>query len=182
MSKFYISDLHLGHENVIKHDGRPFDDTVQMRKALVKNWNNVTTYDDEVYILGDFAWKNAEGLEVLCELKGRKFLISGNHDKPTAEMKAHFEWVKDYAVIMDGETQVVMSHYPIAHWYNQYRGAVHLYGHVHNNDDYTAFQQYASICKNKKIPFECYNVGCMIDYMGYTPRTLEEIRGKKIEN
>ena len=177
MSKFYIADLHLGHENVIKHDDRPFSDTVQMRKALVKNWNDAVTCRDEVYILGDFAWKNAEGLEVLGELKGRKFLILGNHDKPTAEMKTYFEWIKDYAVITDNGVQVVMSHYPIAHWYNQYRGAVHLYGHVHKNDDYVAFLQYADICKSRSIPSECYNVGCMLDYMGYTPRTLDEIRG-----
>lgn len=176
MAKFYISDLHLGHQNVIKHDSRPFSDTAEMHKALVKNWNNAVAYNDEVYILGDFAWKNTEGLEALDELKGRKFLVTGNHDKPTEEMKACFEWVKDHAVVTDGEIQVVMSHYPIAHWYNQYRGAVHLYGHVHNNDDYLAFKQYACICKRMNIPFECYNVGCMLDYMGYTPRALDEIR------
>ena len=181
MSKFYISDLHLGHKNVIRHDGRPFADIVQMREKLVENWNNVVACDDEVYILGDFAWKNAEGLAVLSKLAGRKFLILGNHDKPTAEMKAYFAWIKDYAVITDGEVQVVMSHYPIAHWYNQYRGAVHLYGHVHNNDDYLAFQEYACICKSRNIPFECYNVGCMLDYMGYTPRTLDEIRNQKMK-
>ena len=26
------------------------------------------------------------------------------------------------------------------------------------------------------IACEAYNVGCMMDYMGYTPRTLKEIR------
>lgn len=178
MSKLYISDLHLGHENVIKHDVRPFSDTAQMHRTLVKNWNNAVEYNDEVYILGDFAWKNAEGLEALGELKGRKFLILGNHDKPTEEMKPYFEWIKDQAVITDGADCVVLCHYPIAHWYNQYRGAVHLYGHVHNNKDHLAFRQYADICKSMDIPFECYNVGCMLDHMGYTPRTLEEIRRK----
>ena len=176
MSKFYIADLHLGHENVIKHDGRPFPNADKMHRALVENWNNAVEYNDEVYILGDFAWKNAEGLEALYELKGRKFLILGNHDKPTEEMKAYFEWIKDYAVITDGADQLVLCHYPIAHWYNQYRGAVLLYGHVHNNNDYHAFKQYADICKSMNIPFECYNAGCMLDYMGYTPRTLNEIR------
>lgn len=176
MSKFYIADLHLGHDNVIKHDGRPFKDCGEMRRVLVKNWNDAVTYSDEVYILGDFAWKNAVGLEVLGELAGRKFLILGNHDKPTAEMKAYFEWVRDYEVISDDGVEVVMCHYPIAHWYDQFRGAVHLYGHVHNNADHRAFLKYGEICREMNIPFECYNVGCMMDYMGYTPRRLEEIR------
>ena len=123
MSKFYIADLHLGHANVIKHDGRPFSDTAEMHAALVRNWNNAVGHNDEVYVLGDFAWKNAEGLEALNELKGKKFLILGNHDKPTEEMRSYFGWIKEYAVIRDGGDEVVLCHYPIAHWYNQYRGA-----------------------------------------------------------
>ena len=176
MAKFYISDLHIGHEKIIRMDERPFSDTDQMRKAMVSNWNNAVSPDDEVYILGDFAWKNQEGLEVLRELRGRKFLVAGNHDKPTEEMTACFEWVKDHAVIKDNNTRVVLCHYPIAHWFNQFRGAVHLYGHVHNNKDYGAFKKYGEMCREMGIPFECYNVGCMLDHMGYTPRTLEEIR------
>lgn len=176
MPIFYISDMHIGHQNVLRHDNRPFSDIQHMQAVMTANWNSAVAPTDEVYILGDFAWKNAQGLEMLSQLNGRKYLILGNHDKPTEEMKACFQWVKDYAVIKDGETQVVLSHYPIAHWYNQYRGAVHLYGHVHNTKDYQAFLQYARICKSLSIPFESYNVGCMLYYMDYTPRTLDEIR------
>lgn len=176
MAKLYISDMHIAHKNVIMHDNRPFADTKEMHSVIIKNWNNAVDENDEVYILGDFAWKNQVGSEVLSQLKGKKFLIRGNHDKPSEEMISLFEWVKDYAVIQDGETQAVLSHYPIAHWYNQYRGAVHLYGHVHQTKDYTAFKQYAEVCQKLGIPFECYNVGCMLPYMGYTPRTLDEIR------
>lgn len=176
MPIFYISDMHIGHQNVLRHDNRPFSDIQHMQAVMTANWNSAVAPTDEVYILGDFAWKNAQGLEMLSQLNGRKYLILGNHDKPTEEMKACFQWVKDYAVIKDGETQVVLSHYPIAHWYNQYRGAVHLYGHVHNTKDYQAFLQYAQICKSLSIPFESYNVGCMLYYMDYTPRTLDEIR------
>lgn len=176
MPIFYISDMHIGHQNVLRHDNRPFSDIQHMQAVMTANWNSAVATTDEVYILGDFAWKNAQGLEMLSQLNGKKYLILGNHDKPTEEMKACFQLVKDYAVIKDGETQVVLSHYPIAHWYNQYRGAVHLYGHVHNTKDYQAFLQYAQICKSLSIPFESYNVGCMLSYMDYTPRTLDEIR------
>lgn len=176
MSKFYISDLHIAHERVIKYDGRPFANTEEMHSAIIRNWNNAVGINDEVYILGDIAWKNSVGFEVISQLKGRKFLILGNHDKLNEEIKCLFEWIKDYAVIEDGTAQVVLSHYPIAHWYSQYRGSVHLYGHVHNNNDSTAFLRYTKICGEMDIPFECYNVGCMMPYMDYTPRTLEELR------
>jgi len=175
---YYISDLHIGHTNVIKYDGRPFKSLAQMSNEIIYRWNNTVSYNDNVYILGDFAWKDSVGIEVLTQLKGRKFLILGNHDKPTEEMKAYFEWIKDITIIEDNGTKVILCHYPIAHWYNQYRGAVHLYGHVHNSKDYIAFERYRDICRELEIPFECYNVGCMMPYMDYTPRTLEEIRKK----
>ena len=173
---FYIADMHIAHENVIRHDGRPFENADVMCEELIRRWNDAVSPNDCVYILGDFAWKNAAGLQALIQLNGRKFLVLGNHDKPNEEMKAHFEWIKDYAVIDDCGTKVVLCHYPIAHWYDQYRGAVHLYGHIHNTKDHTAFEKYREICRELEIPFECYNVGCMMPYMYYTPRTLAGIR------
>ncbi len=173
---YYISDIHLDHKNVLKYDNRPFADCDIMFKALVHNWNSTVKPDDDVYILGDLTWKNSSGLDFLQQIAGRKYLILGNHDKPTADMMKCFEWVKDYAVIRDGETDVVLFHYPIASWYNQFHGSVHLYGHVHGNFDHTAYLRYLDVCDELGIPHECYNVGCMMPYMDYTPRTLAEIR------
>ena len=123
--------MHLGHENVIRHDNRPFENTEQMNKVLIDNWNNVVNYDDEVYVLGDFAWKKDVGLNAVSQLKGKKFFIMGNHDHLSEEMSQYFVWIKDTAVIKDNGTQVVLSHYPVADWYNQYHYSVQLYGHVH---------------------------------------------------
>lgn len=176
MSKLYISDLHLGHKNAIMHDNRPFANLDEMHSSIITNWNDVVKEEDEVYILGDFAWKKSVANKILPQLKENKFLVRGNHDKINDEMRAHFVLIKNYSIITDGETELVLSHYPIAHWYNQYRGAVHLYGYVHNTKDYKAYLQYSDICSKMGIPFESYNVGCMLPYMGYTPRILEDIR------
>lgn len=64
MSKtYYISDLHLGHENVIRFDNRPFDSVEEMNETLVNNWNSVVTNADHVYHLGDFCGvKRTSGL------------------------------------------------------------------------------------------------------------------------
>ena len=48
----YISDLHFGHANVIRFDGRPFADTKQMEEVLIDNWNGVVTEKDTTFILG----------------------------------------------------------------------------------------------------------------------------------
>ena len=173
---FYIGDLHFGHENVIRFDGRPFTDVKQMENELIRRWNEAVSPEDCIYILGDFAWKRADIPSILAKLVGKKYLILGNHDKRTNELRAGCEWIKEYAVIDDEGTKVVLFHYPIANWKSQYRGSVHLYGHVHNTKDHTAFEHYLNICRELKIPVECYNVGCMMTYMDYTPRTLAEIR------
>lgn len=174
---YYISDLHFGHANVIKFDPRPFQSLKEMHQTIINNWNAVITPEDDVYILGDFAWKEQIGIEIISQLVGKKYLIKGNHDKMGSHLESFFVWVKDYAIIQDKaqNTQVVMCHFPIAHWYNQYRHTVHLYGHVHNTQDYELFQQYGDLCREKNIPFLAYNVGCMMPYMNYTPRTLQQI-------
>ena len=51
---YYIGDMHLGHENVIKYDNRPFATIEEMDATLIDNWNRVVTEEDHVYILGDF--------------------------------------------------------------------------------------------------------------------------------
>lgn len=52
----YIADLHLGHQNCIGFDGRPFSSIDEHDKALVTNWNAVVMPDDHVYVVGDFAY------------------------------------------------------------------------------------------------------------------------------
>ena len=53
---YYISDLHIGHANAIRFDGRPFADVNEMNNAIIENWNSRVKTDDTVYILGDFIW------------------------------------------------------------------------------------------------------------------------------
>ena len=40
MKNYYISDLHLGHANCIKFDGRPFADVKEMEQEIVLRWNS----------------------------------------------------------------------------------------------------------------------------------------------
>ena len=52
----YITDLHLGHANVIRYDSRPFADLDEMYQAILDRWNATVKADDTVFILGDFCW------------------------------------------------------------------------------------------------------------------------------
>lgn len=79
---FFTSDTHFGHANIINLCNRPFKDVNHMNDMLVENWNSVVSDDDTVFHLGDFAlggsavWSN-----VLSRLKGKIYLILGNHDR-----------------------------------------------------------------------------------------------------
>ena len=81
----------------------------------------------------------------------------------------------DYAEINDGNTLVIMSHYPIMFYKNQHYGSVMLYGHVHNTREWQLVEKWKHEQWDMGIPSRLINVGCMMDYMRYTPRTLEEL-------
>ena len=153
--KFYISDLHLGHKNILAFDNRPFFSLEEMTEPLISNWNN------------------AEIPIVLPRLNGAKYLIKGNHDRINKEMEKYFVWIKDYAVIKDGEEHVVLCHYPIAHWINADYGYIHLYGHITSCSDTRPFNEYAEQMRERGFPYKCANVGCMLH--DYTPVTLDDL-------
>ena len=173
--KYYISDLHIGHKNILSFDNRPFFDLEDMKQTIIKNWNSVVTFGDDVYVLGDMFWNNDDISEVLPQLKGNLYLVKGNHDRINAEMSKRFVWIKDYAEIKDNGRNVVLCHYPIAHWHNADYGTIHLYGHIHSGRDSRPFGEYKKLMEKRGMSYECYNVGCMLPHMNYTPRTLNEI-------
>ena len=173
---YYISDLHIHHKNVIRFDNRPFADTDLMNAVLVNNWNERVTEDDHVYVLGDAFWKNEEeSLKILKELKGHLHLVRGNHDAVKGRLRFQWESIEDYMEVNDNGRFVILSHYPIPFYRNQHYGAVMLYGHVHNTREWELVEKWQKEVWNVGIPSRLINVGCMMPYMKYTPRTLDEI-------
>ena len=173
---YYIADNHFGHKNVIRFDNRPFADTVLMDEVLVHNWNERVTEDDTVYILGDCFWKNEENsVKLIQRLKGHKHLIRGNHDRVHGRLRFYYESIEHYAEINDNDRLVILCHYPIPFYKNQHYGAVMLYGHVHNTREQDFIEKWKRELWESEIPCNMINVGCMMEYMKYTSRTLDEI-------
>lgn len=174
----YIGDWHYDHANCLAFDNRPFSSVKDMNMALIHNWNAVTAPDDDVYILGDMFWCGAvKACTILHLLNGKKYLIKGNHDRVgDREFASNFVWIKDYAEIKDGGRNIVLFHYPIPCFKNHYHGWYHLYAHVHSgfehnmmlHDKYLMEELYEKKCR-------MYNVGAMMPWINYAPRTLDEI-------
>lgn len=178
MANRYIGDWHYDHANILGFDNRPFTSIEEMNSNLISYWNDVTDSNDDVYILGDMFWCGAQkAVPILEQLKGRKHLIKGNHDRcHDNKFRAQFVWIKDYAEIKDGERDVVLCHYPMPCFKNHFYGWYHLYAHVHNSfehnmmmhDKFLMEELYGKQCR-------MYNVGAMMPWINYAPRTLDEI-------
>ncbi len=95
--RWFTSDLHLGHTNVIAYCGRPFHSVNEMDAALVAAWNSVVGPDDEVWVLGDLAMGRIdESLLVAGRLAGTRHLVLGNHDRPFDRGRREQEWTGRY--------------------------------------------------------------------------------------
>lgn len=188
---YYISDQHYSHYNVMaKFDKRPFNSTQEMDATMMKNWNNIVTDNDTVYILGDFSWETQGGWKNrLNALHGKKVLIIGNHDyKRMKDARKLFEEVTPYKEVFDGNYKVIMCHYPILAYNKSYNeNTFMLYGHVHNNtDESKVILDFIKCLRNlhEENPSQhvnhgqLINVGCMMPYMNYTPRTIEYLIDK----
>lgn len=178
----YTADLHFGHSNVINFDHRPFIDVDEMDRTLIALWNNRVRNDDDVWILGDLIYRSSKDATwYLRQLKGKKHLIIGNHEKAIMKNQRalkYFESVEMMQEIVDhinnNPVRVIMCHYPIAEWNGFYRNAYHVYGHIHNNKN----EAYQFLSKYDTA----LNAGCMIN--NYAPASLRELieNNKKFKN
>lgn len=186
----YIADMHFDHANCIAFDARPFRDVAHMNEEMIRRWNEVVKPEDHTYILGDFCWKKEDRwAEILPRLNGQKTLILGNHDIIPQKTKRFFADIKDKKNIDDKGRKIVLNHEPIPCYRNHFYGWYHLYGHVHTSFEWNMMEHNRYLFEELySRPCEMYNVGAMLPYMDYTPRTLDEIitgynqwKGKKDE-
>jgi calcineurin-like phosphoesterase family protein len=114
-------------------------------------------------------------IEIMKRLNGHKRLIRGNHDRNNGKLLKLWESVSEYEEIKDGGHLVVLSHYPMMFYDHQHDGAVMLYGHVHNTREWELVEKWQQELWQIDIPARIINVGCMMDYMDYAPRTIDEL-------
>lgn len=159
---YFISDTHFTHPSILYfHPWRrdacgitleelQNDKTESLAKHdewLINKWNSTIRKEDEVYFLGDFCLGNrVRTEEVLRQLKGRKHLITGNHDKSLKGLERYFESVSQikevkftnnqFKFIDPNETFCVeCCHYPMLTWNRRPHGTCMVHGHCHGSLD-----------------------------------------------
>lgn len=186
----FTSDLHAFHDNVIRHDGRPFSSVDEMNNELIKRWNEVVGKNTEVYFLGDMFMKaRSESMKWFVEqLNGKIYFVMGNHDKYKDIKKLdRFEdiyeygteiYVKDESIVSGkgngGYQNIILCHYPILSWNKSHHGSFMLHGHCHQ-----------SLVKNPDMEWyykrKVLDVGCNgWDYKPLTYSRVKEEMDKKV--
>ena len=154
---FFTADWHLGHENCLQFDNRPFQSLDDMERTLIKRFNATVPRFGLTYFLGDMG-RTPRLKEVLQKLNGTHVLVLGNHDH-----KMHGMYNKGFHVVVNSASLIIakqivtLSHCPLTgvwredtsnfknstpgeNWhrekYNvQYSvpnfGQFHLHGHTH---------------------------------------------------
>ena len=145
-----------------------------MNQSLIDNWNSRVKKRDEIYILGDFLYRGTgiDANNILYRLKGRKYLITGNHDRYLEDSQfipEAFEWIKDYHIMQHHGIKIVLFHFPMLSWYKSHRGSIHLYGHVHNSG--IKNPEYGE--KLRMLGPQAINVG--VDVNNFSPVSINEI-------
>lgn len=159
---FFTADIHLLHPSVIEFERRPFATVEEMDNEIIYRWNNIIEENDEVYIIGDvYLGNKTEATALIKMLKGKKYLINGNHDKLNTEQKSLFVWVKDYYKLRVNDKRFILFHYPIYEWDGKTKGYIHLHGHSHTTS-------HGDIKLKNKV-----NVG--MDLWNYTPVSMDKI-------
>ena len=163
---YFTSDLHFGHENIIRYCGRPFSSATEMDEALISAWNQRVQPDDVVYVLGDlFFCPLRKALHILWRLNGSKRLVYGNHDKlirREQSLQDLFDRILPdlHEESVDG-IRVVMCHYPLLTWNDEWRGAFMLHGHTHGRI---------------ALDSPCRRLDVGVDAHGYAPISWSQVR------
>ena len=163
MKTYFTSDLHLGHENIIKYCNRPFKSLDEMNTTIINRWNQRVKADDFVYHIGDFCFRNssdrANGVRVSAQdwinrLNGHIIFIKGNHDRNNS-LKCRCV----SAVYEHGDYRADLVHNPER---IDIRMNLHLVGHVHNHWK-----------RKEEGGHTIINVG--VDVWDFYPRTFDEL-------
>lgn len=151
------SDIHFGHNNIIHHANRPFDDVQSMNDAMIRAYLACVGPDDVVIWNGDIGFKSAGVInEMLGRLPGYKIQIVGNHDLDRSGKLVNFDVDERhlcYVVTIDG-AQLLFTHY---HMDNVPRGCVNVHGHIH-----------------QKLA-HAWNINVCVEHTNYTPRSLDSV-------
>ena len=155
------SDLHLGHENIIRYTNRPFEDIEAMNAHLYANWEASVGENDTLIFVGDVAMRTALCEDTWQRIRrgaGRaKILVVGNHDL-TGSGALRVDGFDDICAVLwtDGDAPLVFTHLPLA---TVPEGWANVHGHTHD-----------------AVPTHSPHINVSVEQLDYRPVPLSHVR------
>ena len=158
------SDLHVGHDEIIRHANRPFANVRTMDAVLFDNWGTAVARGDRLIVCGDLAlrWTITMATVYLNEmieaLPGTpKHLVVGNHDLNCMDQVVigGFDDVCS-VMVADGDPPLIFTHIPLK---DVPPGAVNVHGHVHETP--SGRSRHINVC---------------VEHLDYRPVRLDRLR------
>ena len=173
---WFISDMHFGHANIMRYEGRPFKNVDEMNEFMLNRWNALVKPNDIVFILGDILFGGSELFEnIFSKLNGKKYLIKGNHDYKNYREKytQYFEEVHSKMFIsIDGQA-IILNHEPLLCFGGQLTNRVwQFFGHVHTN--HTGHDGLDTALVRKVCTPNMYDVGA--DWNNFAPIKWQQVQ------
>ena len=152
---YFISDLHLGHKNILKFSNSRAGSTVDEHdEQLIASISSTVCKRDNLYILGDVCF-DIKKMDMLRRINCRKVLLLGNHDE--FNIGVYLKYFDKVAGLLSYKG-FWLSHAPVHP--AELRGKINIHGHVHSAD----------------IPDERYFNVC-VESLDGVPVSLSSIRG-----
>lgn len=171
---YVTSDLHLFHNKPFLYEPRGFASIEEHNEAIIQNWNNLISEDDDIYVLGDLLLGGADtlesGLQLISSLKGRLHFVRGNHDS-----NKRWEAYKTLSNVIEQETAMYLK-YKKYHFYLS-----HFPTLTSNIDDKGLAQRTLNLCghshtKDKWADWDKgYIYHCELDAHNNIPVSLDTI-------
>ena len=148
---YFTSDLHFGDDGTVKFDMRPFKNSKEFDKYVIKTWNKQANKNDTIYVIGDFvdcdkngndeSWRKT--LEYVKKVKANVVLILGNNEERVVKnyfngnfsefrnycLNLGFKEVYENTVVHFLDRDFYLTHKPI----NSNKEMINLFGHMHRS-------------------------------------------------
>ena len=112
---WFMSDLHIGHNQPFIYEKRGFKTIEEHNEALIRNIKQCVGEDDEFFILGDLTLGDLDAAApYLRQIPGHVHVILGNHDtERRIEFYQSLGWDVQFAIrIRWKKYHFYLSHYP----------------------------------------------------------------------
>jgi calcineurin-like phosphoesterase family protein len=179
--RWYVSDHHLAHWNILQYGKRPFASLTEMHDKLLTLHNERVKPNHHVSFLGDVTLKRGGRLDrewfvkEIRRYNGHKRLYLGNHDHLPLKTYVEAGFEKVYAT-WRCEEGFITSHIPL-HPRSLSTATANVHGHIHQAAEYepVVFPEWVTD-RGKTHPARVVPyINVSVEAIDYAPIHLDEI-------